>query len=64
MLGEKTDQYRIRFSFNRCCAQFDLNRAAMLAHDTVILRIRNNVNAQNCHWANRVRTEVNLLDGF
>ena len=64
LLGEKTDQRGICFSSNRGSAQFDLNRAPVLAHDTVDLRIRNNVNAQNCHLADRIRTGVNLLDGF
>ncbi len=64
LLSEKTDQRRVRFSFNRRCAQFDLNCAAILANDTVTLCIRNDVNAQNCHSADRIRTEVKLLDGF
>ena len=74
LLGEKTDQRRVGFSFNRRCAQFDLDRAAVsatgrtrcgeLACDTVDLGIRNDANAENCHGADRNRTNVNLLDGF
>ena len=36
----------------------------MLAYDTVDLGIRNDANAENCHGADRNRTDVNLLDGF
>ena len=64
LLGEKANQRRVRLPFDRRCAQFDLNCAAVLAHDTVALRIRNDVNPQNCHSANHIRAEVNLLDGF
>src|SRR6266496_4649771 len=45
-------------------AQFDLNCAAVFAHDTIGLGIRNDVNAQNCHSADHIRAEVNSLDGF
>ena len=62
--GEKTDQRCICFSFNRWRAKFDLNRARILAGEAVALRIGNEVNTQNCHLADRIRTEVNLLDGF
>jgi hypothetical protein len=48
LLGEKAEQRRIRLSFNRLCAQFDFNCAAVLADDTVALGIRNDVNLQNC----------------
>ena len=64
LLGEKTDQRCVRFSFNRRRAQFDLHRAAIFSDDTVDSRIGNNVDAQNCHSADRNRTKVNLLDGF
>ena len=64
LLGEKTDQRCICFSFDRRCAQFDLNCAAVLACDTVDLGIRNDANAENCHGADRNRIDVNLLDGF
>jgi Terpene cyclase DEP1 len=64
LLGEKTDQRRVRFSFNRRCTQFDPNRAAILAGDAVDLSIRNDVNAQNCHSADRIGKEAKLLDGF
>ena len=45
--ARKRDQRRIRLSFNRGCAQFDLNCAAVLAHDTIAHGIRNDVNPQN-----------------
>jgi hypothetical protein len=64
LLGEKAHQRGIGLPFNRRCAQFDLNCAAVFAHDTVGLGIRNDVNAQNCHSADHIRAEVNSLDGF
>ena len=64
LFGEKADQRCIRFSFDRGCAQFDLNCAAVLAHDTVAHGIRNDVNPQNCHSAHHISAEVNSLDGF
>ena len=64
MLSEKTDQRCIYFSFGRGRAEFDLNHAGMFAHNAVDLRIRNDVNAENCHGADRSRTDVKLLDEF
>jgi hypothetical protein len=64
LFGKKGDQRRIRLSFNRQCAQFDLNCAAVFAHDTIADRIRNDVNLQNCHSAHHISAEVNSLDGF
>jgi Protein of unknown function DUF2834 len=64
LFGKKGDQRRIRLSFNRRCAQFDLNCAAVLANDTIAHGIRNDVNPQNCHSAHHIRAEMNSLDGF
>src|SRR5262249_29480257 len=49
LLCEKADQRCIRSSFDRGCAEFDLNRAGVFAHNTLYFAAGNNVNAQNCH---------------
>ena len=64
LLSEKLDQRDVRFSFNRRCTEFDLNRAVMFANDAVDPRIGKYVNAQNCHLADHMRAEVKLLDEF
>ena len=64
LLGEKTDQRCIRLCFNRWCTDFDPNRAGVFAHNTVDFGVGNNMNAEDRHSAESIRTEVKLLDGF
>jgi len=60
LLGEKTHQCRVRLPFYRWRAQFDLNCATVLTHDTVALSIWNDVNSQNCHLADHSRADGEL----
>src|SRR5262249_41762142 len=64
LLGEKIDQRCVRSSFDCRLAEVDLYCAAVVAHNNVVLGVWNNVNGENCHWAELSSTDVNLLDGF
>jgi hypothetical protein len=47
---QKPAQGGVRFSFYRWRLQLDLDRAAMLSHDRIDLRVRNNADLGSCHW--------------
>src|SRR5262249_23907289 len=47
---QKATQGCIRFSFDRWCLQFDLNRVAMFSHDRIELRAWNDVDSDSGHW--------------
>src|SRR5262245_22100336 len=56
LLDEKIDQRCVRSSFDCRRAQFDLDRAAVFAHNTVDFGVCNNVNVENWHPTDRITT--------
>lgn len=50
---QKPAQGRIGFSFYRWRLQLDLNSVAIISHDRIDLRVRNNVDLDSCHWLNK-----------
>jgi hypothetical protein len=49
LVGQKTTQSGVSFPFHILCVQLYLNRAGMLAHNVVDLRVWDNVNTQSRH---------------